>query len=175
RNTHRTMRLWSLHPKYLDARGLVALWRETLLAQAVLLGRVRGYRNHPQLHRFKHHPLPIDAISRYLEVIYQEAISRGYRFDPSKLAPVRTAVRLTVTESQLAHEWLHLLGKLAARDPRLYRRWREVRFPEAQPIFVVCPGYVEPWVRSRGRAKSVPCWSVAVRRGVIGAVTVDIR
>ncbi|HEU5178767.1 MAG TPA: pyrimidine dimer DNA glycosylase/endonuclease V, partial [Burkholderiales bacterium] len=32
------MRLWSLHPKYLDARGLVALWREALLAQAVLRG-----------------------------------------------------------------------------------------------------------------------------------------
>jgi hypothetical protein len=29
-------RIWSLHPKYLDARGLVALWREGLLAQAVL-------------------------------------------------------------------------------------------------------------------------------------------
>jgi len=25
------MRLWTLHPKYLDARGLVALWREGLL------------------------------------------------------------------------------------------------------------------------------------------------
>src|SRR5690606_25303029 len=137
RYARRPMRLWSLHPKYLDARGLVALWREGLLAQAVVPERVRGYPNHPQLHRFTHHPLPIDAISRYLVVIYQEAISRGYRFDPSKLAPVRTAVRLTVTESQLAHEWLHLLGKLAARDPRLYRRWRKVRFPEAHPIFVV--------------------------------------
>jgi carboxyl-terminal processing protease len=29
------MRLWSLHPKYLDAQGLVALWREALLAKAV--------------------------------------------------------------------------------------------------------------------------------------------
>ena len=27
------MRLWTLHPKYLDAAGLVALWREALLAQ----------------------------------------------------------------------------------------------------------------------------------------------
>jgi len=30
------MRLWSLHPRYLDAKGLVALWREGLLAQKVL-------------------------------------------------------------------------------------------------------------------------------------------
>lgn len=38
------MRLWTLHPKYLDPKGLVALWRETLLAQRVLAGRTRGYR-----------------------------------------------------------------------------------------------------------------------------------
>ena len=41
------MRLWTLHPQYLDPRGLVALWREALLAQKVLLGRTRGYRAHP--------------------------------------------------------------------------------------------------------------------------------
>jgi hypothetical protein len=32
------MRLWTLHPQYLDPRGLVALWRVALLAQQVLLG-----------------------------------------------------------------------------------------------------------------------------------------
>ncbi|WP_368086417.1 pyrimidine dimer DNA glycosylase/endonuclease V [Nitrosomonas sp. Nm34] len=26
------MRLWSIHPKYLDAKGLLALWREGLQA-----------------------------------------------------------------------------------------------------------------------------------------------
>jgi hypothetical protein len=30
------MRIWSLHPKYLDSKGLVALWRESLLAKNVL-------------------------------------------------------------------------------------------------------------------------------------------
>ena len=32
------MRLWSLSPRYLDVKGLVAVWREGLLADAVLLG-----------------------------------------------------------------------------------------------------------------------------------------
>ena len=27
------MRIWTLHPEYLDGRGLTALWRETLLAR----------------------------------------------------------------------------------------------------------------------------------------------
>ena len=43
------MRLWSLHPKYLDKLGLLGLWRESLLAQKVLLGKTKGYKNHPQL------------------------------------------------------------------------------------------------------------------------------
>jgi hypothetical protein len=37
------MRLWTLHPRYLDSQGLVALWREGLLAQAVLRNRTRGF------------------------------------------------------------------------------------------------------------------------------------
>ena len=60
------MRLWSLHPKYLDARGLVALWREALLAQAVLRGETRGYRHHPQLARFD----DVGAIAQYLSLIH---------------------------------------------------------------------------------------------------------
>ncbi len=31
------MRIWSLHPKYLDRQGLLACWRETLLAQKVMI------------------------------------------------------------------------------------------------------------------------------------------
>jgi hypothetical protein len=38
------MQLWTLHPKHLDVRGLVALWREALLAQKILCGATRGYR-----------------------------------------------------------------------------------------------------------------------------------
>ena len=46
------MRLWSVHPRYLDTAGLTACWREALLAQKVLTGATRGYRRHPQLERF---------------------------------------------------------------------------------------------------------------------------
>ena len=50
------MRLWTLHPKYLDARDLVALLREALLAQAVLGRQTGGYTRHPQLIRFRNSP-----------------------------------------------------------------------------------------------------------------------
>src|SRR6185369_2619211 len=110
------MRLWSLHPKYLDAQGLVALWRETLLAKAVLQGKTKGYRHHPQLERFKAHDSPRFAINAYLHAIHAEATSRGYTFDAGKIGPVRVVQRLPLATGQLAHEWQHLLRKLSLRS-----------------------------------------------------------
>ncbi|WP_245747334.1 pyrimidine dimer DNA glycosylase/endonuclease V [Frateuria terrea] len=49
------MHLWTPHPKHLDRQGLLALWREGLLARAVLRGQTRGYRQHPPLERFRGH------------------------------------------------------------------------------------------------------------------------
>ena len=141
------MRLWSLHSKYLDPQGLVALWRETLLAQAVLRGETRGYRNHPQLDRFKNHSAPLAAISLYLKAIHAEAEMRGYSFDKSKIKPTRKAVTLTVTSGQMAYEWAHLLVKLKERSSALYQKWLATEVPETHPVFTVRAGEVEPWER----------------------------
>ena len=56
------MRLWSLHPKYLDSKGLVAVWREGLLALEVLKGNTKGYRSHPQLTRFLQEGNPVETM-----------------------------------------------------------------------------------------------------------------
>jgi len=141
------MRLWSLHPLYLDPKGLVALWRETLLAQAVLRGETRGYRNHPQLERFKNHSAPLTAISLYLKAIHAEAEARGYTFDKHKIKPARKAATLTVTSGQLEYEWAHLLKKLHARSPALYRKWRAIKKPAAHPMFKVRAGKIAAWER----------------------------
>lgn len=141
------MRLWSLHPRYLDPQGLVALWREALLAQAVLRGETRGYRHHPQLDRFRNHPAPLAAISLYLKRIHAEAEARGYSFDRSKIRPARKTVTLTVTSGQLSYEWTHLLGKLKQRNPALHRKWRATEVPETHPLFEVRVGEVESWER----------------------------
>jgi pyrimidine dimer DNA glycosylase len=147
------MRLWSLHPKYLDPQGLVALWREALLAQAVLRGKTKGYRHHPQLERFSSHRTPRLAINAYLGSIFEEATSRGYEFDRSKIGPIRAAPRLSVTRGQLLHEWRHLLRKLSARNPALYSKWRDVSKPAHHPIFRVRPGPVASWERVAERPK----------------------
>ena len=141
------MRLWSLHPKYLDPKGLVAVWREGLLAQAVLRGATRGYRNHPQLERFTKHATPLAAIASYLEVVQAEAESRTYVFDKGRIDPARTLVTMLVTSGQMEYEWAHLLAKLSLRSPVLYERWRSTKAPDAHPLFSVCAGEVEPWER----------------------------
>lgn len=111
------MRLWSLHPKYLDSKGLVALWREALLAQAVLRGETKGYRNHPQLQRFRMQLSPRACIAEYLRAVHAESLERGYRFDERRIAHPGTSARLSVTGGQLDFEWRHLLAKLEARAP----------------------------------------------------------
>ena len=138
------MRLWSLHPSLLDRAGLVALWREGLLAQKVLLGETKGYRFHPQLDRFRASKSPVAAISTYLWAVVDEANARGYKFDASKIAARRRAVSIPVTKGQLDFEMKHLKRKLRLRDRAGLRKLKTVRLT-AHPILRVVSGGVEPW------------------------------
>ncbi|MDH4099280.1 MAG: pyrimidine dimer DNA glycosylase/endonuclease V [Nitrospirota bacterium] len=141
------MRLWSLHPKYLDRTGLVALWREGLLAQKVLQGRTKGYRHHPQLIRFRKYDNPVDAISLYLRHVWEEAERRGYRFDRGKICGGETDACIPVTDGQLRLEWEHLGKKLGQRDPAQYEKLLTISAPEPHPLFEVVSGGVEEWER----------------------------
>ncbi|CAK0782064.1 DNA lyase [Gammaproteobacteria bacterium] len=139
------MRLWSLHPQYLDARGLVALWREALLAQAVILGRTRGYKHHPQLVRFLESPIPSASIAAYLRVVRAEADHRGYRFDGSKIGEGGDVDILSVTSGQIEYEWRHLTRKLEVRDPGWLTQLPVASPPKAHPLFRVVAGEVAAW------------------------------
>jgi hypothetical protein len=142
------MRLWSLHPSLLDQKGLVALWREALLAQKVLQGKTKGYRSHPQLHRFRIGRAPVTAISAYLWAIHDEASRRGYSFDSSKIARKRQPRSIPVTQGQLDFELGHLKGKLRHRDPGRYRELRRIQEITAHPLFTVVAGEIEAWERA---------------------------
>lgn len=142
------MRLWTLHPRYLDPQGLVALWREALLARAVLRGRTRGYRNHPQLLRFRAAPGPVATLNAYLAAVYAESLRRGYQFDPRKLGCHRGVEPLAESRGQLALEWEHLRAKLGRRSPRWFKSASGVRHPEAHPLFRIVPGPVASWERA---------------------------
>lgn len=141
------MRLWSISPALLDQIGLVALWREGLLAQKVLLGQTKGYKFHPQLVRFKECADPVLAICCYLREVAAEAERRGYRFDATKIARQGACPRIPVRKGQMEYEWKHLLAKLQARSPAVYEMHRTIRVPDAHPMFDVVPGGVETWER----------------------------
>ncbi len=138
------MRLWSLHPKYLDAAGLVALWREALLAKKVLQGRTKGYRFHPQLVRFEEHPQPVASINRYLHEIWRESERRGYTFDKRKIGITRKVRRIPVTTGQIAFELHHLLRKLRKRNTPRYRILAAAKRPLPHPLFSVRRGPIAP-------------------------------
>ncbi|MBF0297070.1 MAG: DNA lyase [Magnetococcales bacterium] len=145
------MRLWTLHPRYLDAQGLVALWREGLLAQKVLQGMTRGYTRHPQLWRFREQDDPVGAVAAYLGEVRREATRRGYRFDASRIAPTSWSGVIEETTGQLLHEWRHFLAKSALRTPAHHAELQTVTMPAPHPLFTLVSGGVRAWERVAGQ------------------------
>lgn len=131
---------------HLDAKGLVTQWREGLLARKVLLGATRGYRNHPQLLRFRATRDPVRAIDSYLSYVLDESLRRGYAFDRTKIE-YRKGCRMKVTSGQLRYEWDHLKRKLAFRDPDWLMQLR--KRPTQHPCFRVIPGPIEAFERPK--------------------------
>jgi len=142
------MRLWTLHPQYLDPKGLVSAWREALLAQQVLAGATRGYRHHPQLARFQMQADPLAAIATFLLGIAEEAERRGYKFDATKISRRRFLGQIPETSGQLLYEWGHLNEKLRTRAPEVARRFQSVTMPEPHSLFRLVPGDVKDWERT---------------------------
>jgi hypothetical protein len=140
------MRIWSLHPKYLDRQGLIALWREGLLAKKVLENKTKGYRNHPQLNRFKADSQPLKLINLYLHTVCDEGERRGYKFDRSKLSRIKSeVVKIHVTSGQMKYEWSHLLKKQAVRSREWYLMNRKVKRLRPHPTFRIVKGPISAW------------------------------
>jgi hypothetical protein len=169
------MRLWTIHPKHLDAKGLVALWREGLLAQKVLEGRTRGYRHHPQLHRFQATREPTAALASYLAVVYEESVRRGYHFDRGKIGRNFFCGQITETKGQLLYEWEHLKAKLAVRDAVRYRASCSVRVPEHHPLFRLIEGKVREWERRPKRDEDSGSRMPAVKINTFQSVAMTVR
>ena len=141
------MRLWSFAPEYLDARGLVALWREALLAQKVLADETTGYRNHPQLTRFRETSAPLDAIGVYLVDVWAEGVRRGFRFDRTKIRRIDKRPTIYVSKKQIAYERLWFLEKARRRSPDFFDFARKERFFRICRSFSLVEGGVATWER----------------------------
>ena len=143
------MRLWSIHPKYLDSKGLTALWREGLLAKKVLEGKTKGYIAHPQLDRFREQTDPAISVQCYLAAILTESRLRGYRFDASKIDTCAGCESIAVPRGQIEYEWRHLLDKLSRRDPKRLDELRAITIPELHPIFFPVEGGIAEWEKPK--------------------------
>ncbi|MSS75115.1 hypothetical protein EXS73_02800 [Candidatus Pacearchaeota archaeon] len=141
------MRLWSLHPHHLDAKGLVALWREGLLAKAVLEEKTKGYTNHPQLIRFKRHRYPLKALNYYLLIVQEEATARGYSFDKTKIRHVKHPGTYPLTQGQFNYEQLHLQKKLITRDKHKHTENKQTKWG-SHPLFCIVDGEIEDWEKT---------------------------
>lgn len=139
------MRLWSLHPQYLDSAGLNASWREGLLAKNVLLGNTKGYKNHPQLIRFKNSPDPNLYIDAFLTEIYKEAARRNFSYSKDKIRLIENISPITVTKGQLVYELEHLKRKLQKRSPELLEKLPTLVDLKIHPLFETIEGEIEEW------------------------------
>lgn len=139
------MRIWSLHPNYLDSKGLVALWRETLLAKNVLLGNTKGYKHHPQLIRFQQTTDPIKSIDYYLQIIWSVSQERGYNFDVNKFEFIQDIKKIPVKDGQIEYEFVHLLNKLKERDVIRYNLHLNIASKVLHPLFFRIEGAIENW------------------------------
>jgi len=140
------MRLRSIHPKFLDNKGLVACWRESLLAKKILEGKTKGYKNHPQLIRFKQSTDPIGFINAYIAYLWNEADSRGYKFDRSKIGETFNGGYLAVNKGQVIYEFKHLLNKLSKRNENYYAKNLNERYEiTVNPLFKLIEGNKESW------------------------------
>lgn len=139
------MRLWSLHPKYLDAAGLNASWREGLLAKNVLLGKTKGYTNHPQLIRFKNSLNPNMYIDAFLSEVYKEALNRGYSYNREKIHIIEVIDPIPVKTGQIEYEYEHLRRKLQARSPQLLNTLPTLTEINIHPLFYLIDGGIEDW------------------------------
>ncbi len=140
------MRLWSIHPKYLDSIGLIACWRETLLAKKVLLNLTKGYKNHPQLLRFKNSSSPIDYINFYLNELYIESKNRNYNFNYKKISGFKKNLKkIKITNKQIEYEFSHLMKKLKTRSVKKYNELKKVDIIETNNLFKIIPGKIENW------------------------------
>lgn len=141
------MRLWSIHPRFLDRPGLLGAWREALLAQKVLAGQTRGYVNHPQLARFRDTDNPGAAIGQFLSALADEGDRRGYNFDRGRIAILdESCPPIVVTSGQLRYEWAHLMAKIERRSAEHYLRVKD-QSPLPHPLFSIVEGPIASWER----------------------------
>ena len=146
------MRIWTLHPRFLDRQGLLGQWREALQAKNALLDPHHSSNvcHERQLRRFKAAKIQaLSCMGVYLHAVADEMILRGYKPNVS-LIPyyVGTPSLIPVTQGQVNFEIAHLMAKLTERDPSRLLPLSKIRVlmsNQLNPIFKEVGGDIESW------------------------------
>jgi hypothetical protein len=130
--------------------GLLAAWREGLLAQKVLEGKTKGYRQHPQLLRFRNSANSVLAIAIYLESLYRESLNRGYSFDGGKInyQSKKEKMEIAVSGRQVEYEFELLKWKLERRNPAQFGKIKDEKEIELNELFRLVEGDMEIWEKT---------------------------
>ena len=155
------MRIWSINPKYLDTMGLVSAWREGLLAKKVLEGKTSGYRNHPQLNRFKEQKDSLLCINTYLYWLYEESLNRGYKFEKNKIGKFDKNLKINVNKKQIEFEFNHLQKKLKLRNPDQYNKNNDIKKIESNNLFnIINKNKLEDWEKGIFENKYIETYKI---------------
>lgn len=132
------MRLWSIHPKYLDKHALIALWREGLLAQKALSGKGLVDEANVQLVRFKKSANPVRAIGSYLSFVASEGAKQGCKLNHERiLQPNFEAKFMTTDVAQMELEVEQLKARMKTRNKDKFKLLTDVHKFEANPVFTL--------------------------------------
>lgn len=152
------MRLWSLHPSYLDKQALQVCWADALQALEYYKQErayMKGITNdlspyfYPCLDRFRMTGSPIAHITNYLHGLCDESERRNTPFGRAKLPEFTPGLRLKVTDGQIAREEKLLLLQLNRRkQTQLWMDLFVAEYVQPHPLFEIVSGPVEPWETS---------------------------
>lgn len=130
------MSLWSVHPRYLDNKGLISAWNRGLQLQKQLSTEPARNTGNSQLIMFSRQEKPLHAIGSYLSFIASEGCRRGYKFTHEKiLYPNFDEELLPIDSEQLRSENQMLQNRLKTRDKNRYQQLSSQSWPETHPLF----------------------------------------
>lgn len=138
------MRIWTLHPRYLDDATLREAWRDGLAARRRLVAGSKGRPTDPLIHAIAACKHPVRVIDAYLSHLHQEAQRRGKAFDRSRIDGARAGAGFAVDSERVRDDWDQLMARMAEREPARHERQAELRRPHCHPAFKRIPGKGSP-------------------------------
>ncbi|OQB09054.1 MAG: hypothetical protein BWY21_00959 [Parcubacteria group bacterium ADurb.Bin216] len=152
------MRLWSIHPVYLDDIGLSRCYYEGIGGLKTMLGMQR----HPQLNRFKQSKDPVNNLKYYLIHVYTESVFREKDYKHFELLEDLCLKSykpdyIPVSNKQLEFEIRWLVGKMSTercynshqKIERLMYDYQNKNISSlTHHLFNVVDGEIEDWERS---------------------------